>query len=622
MHSALSPASERNAQRPPGATITGAAIAGLFSLIMILTADAADAAASADSAPFEEEQEISLLLEEAAGDLLLLANELFKSACLDAAAQSLAASSAIAPDGPGTEALRGRILARQTARPRPAPALNTALFAQSLFNGKSLAGWKKTKGKWEAEKGVIFCNAGKSKGLLTTAPVPPGWSGLAFTVTIELEAEAHAGVVIGKTGRNRVGVIFDDSGAALYDFKTRQPLSDYGKRRFPHNRRVAVSITVYGGRVAVSFQGKPAIEASLDAWEPGEVGLYAKGCVRFREPKLLPIEIDACIDSARSALKKRNPGQAASLLLRGSQVLGDGSLDRNARAMATVARADIAALLARAFDDLEFRDEAGRNARAFLEICDTSRSLPPALKRSRSAIARIATRATDDLTGPENRITHWADKILAAGEKALAKGGADDDLDTVVATLRALGAAGRKEGQGVSFVDGEKNEDFRTRIFLSRCGAEEGLPLFNGSDLSGWTQKGGGWAVLANVEVPGAEATKTTDLGDTENAGVTNTENAGVTDTKNAAVEDTKKPAKGIIAAVTGDASNILRPLSPENPPAGNGQLSRPGRPIPHSRRTMARAPLPIHGEAGDHRSARRYVGLLLPAPRSRPCLG
>jgi hypothetical protein len=557
MHSALTLESKRNAARRHGFRVTAIGVAAMLSLALLLAAGVAGSAFAIPAAA-REEGDLPLLLEEAANDLLLLAGKLLEASCLDAAAHALAASSAFVPDAPGADALGDRILARQTARPRPAPALNTALFAQSLFNGKSLARWKKNKGKWEAERGVIICDAGKSNGLLSTTPVPTGWSGLTFTVTIELEAEAHAGVVFGRTGRNRVGVIFDDSGAALYDFKTRRTLSDHGKRRFPHNRRVAVSIAVCGGHVAVSFQGKPAIEASLDAWEPGEIGLYARGFVRFREPKLLPIEIDACIDGARSALKKRNLGQAASLLLRGSLVLGEGTLDRNSPAMATVARATIAALLARAFDDLGFRDDAGRNARAFLEICDTRRSLPPDLRRLRSATARIAAGAAGDLTGPESRIMHWAGRVLAAGEKALARGDADDDLDTVTATLRALGAAGRGEGRGGPFVDGEKTEDFRTRVFLSRCGTKEGLPLFNGSDLSGWTQKGGGWAVLAEVEVPGAGVTKTTGATDAENAGVADTENAGATNTENAGVKDTDIAGKGIIAVVAGDASNIL----------------------------------------------------------------
>lgn len=454
---------------------------------------------------------LGLILEEAAADLLQLADELCSEGHLTHAARALDVSVRIVSESPGTDAVREEIDRRRSAMPRPAIPIDTALRAKDLFNGKTLAGWKKSRGKWEVADAGIRCDAEESEGYLFVSRAERECRGYSVSFTFERDPEGSAGVVLGKAGRNRVGVVFGDAGGALYDFTASRPIGDWSKRRFPSRRALTVTVRIEMEEATVTINGDPVLEGILAGWEPGTLGLYASEGALFRKVRLIPLEIDLCFDEAAERTKKGDDAGAAAQLLRAGAVEKKTFLS--------------AGHLAAAFADLEFHDEAARQARLFLTWCDGAQPDRSDLKRLRRGAETIAARADSARQKLDEALSAWAEKVLAAGEAALHTMGvetpqseddgtpAESDHPTLDAVVKAL-----------KIVDTqlERVEDFETRVFLARCGKGEGKELFNGADLARWTTREGVWEVAEPLEgegtAPGAGGILTVVGGEGPNA--------------------------------------------------------------------------------------------------------
>jgi len=449
----------------------------LTGLVFLLGAALSQAAPQEEPGQAATPGSLHSILEEAAADLCGLAEALQKEGHLSLAARALDVCVGLTPENPDAGAVGDAIGSRKSALPRRAEPIDRVLRSKELFNGKSLAGWKKSRGKWEAANAGIRCDAEKSEGTLLVLRPPKDCRGYSLDLTFERDATGGAGIILGKAGRSRVGVIFGDEGCALYDFSESKALGEWSRRKFPPRRAQSVVVRIEMGETTVAVKGKPVLEGILSAWEPGTLGLFASEGALFKTVRLVPLEIDACLERAAELLKKRDAVQAASLLLRGKEVEKKSFL--------------CAGHLAAALDDLGFRDAAAEEARLFLSWCDGTRPDRSDLKRLIRRAEAITTGASEARRMLDGALSAWAEKILAAGEAALPTAGgealADQDRSTTLdAVVNALEIVDTRL---------DRVEDFRTRLFLARHGNAEGAALFNGVTLDGWTTRTGVWEV-------------------------------------------------------------------------------------------------------------------------------
>ncbi len=445
----------------------------LIVLFLLLLTASPEAAGQDASGHGQTKDELGLILEEAAGDLLQAADTFCRDGHLESAGRALDVSVRIVPGSPGSDSIREAIGGRRSAMPRPVNQVFTSRHAKELFNGKTLAGWKKSRGKWNVARSGIVCEAKKSEGYLFLLRPDKECRGFRLSFSFDYEPDGSAGVVLGKAGRNRVGVLFGGSGAALYDFTASRPLGDLSRRKFPPKRSVNVAIRIEMEQTTVTVNDKPVVEGVLSRWEPGTLGLYAAEGALFKNLRLTPLEIDLCLDQAAECLKKRKHARAASLLLRGRNVEKGSFLS--------------AGHLAVTLESLGFRDEAARNAELFLSWYEGRSDRGSRMKQLERAAKAIALRTRESRETLDSRLSAWADRILVAGEAALSTP-ESRKLDAVVEALEAVD------------VRLERVEDFRTRVFLSRCGNLPGKELFNGDDLAGWTARAGVWEVVEPAE--------------------------------------------------------------------------------------------------------------------------
>jgi len=477
--------------------------APLTGLVFLLAAALPQAAPQDGTGQAAASGSLDLILEEAAGDLCRLADAFCKEGRLAHATRALDVCVRIAPEIPDAGAVRDEISRRQSAMPRPARPIDTALRARELFNGKSLAGWKKSRGKWEAANSGIRCDAEKSEGYLFVLRPDKECRGYSVSVTFERDIEGSAGIVLGKAGRSRVGVVFGDEGGALYDFTESRPLGDWAKRKFPARRALNVVVRIEMGETTVTVNRKPVLEGILSGWEPGTLGLYASEGALFKKVRLVPLEIDVCLDQAAECAKKNDDAQAAALLLRGAAVEKKSFL--------------CAGHLTAALADLGFQDAAAERARLFLTWSDGVRPDRSDLKRLTRRAETIATGASVARRKLDNRLSTWAEKILAAGEAALQTAGGETPSKPERSTLDAVTNA-----LGIVDTRLDRVEDFRTRVFLARCRNRSGEVLFNGVTLDRWTTRTGVWEVAEPIDgdpaAPGAGGILTVVGGEGPNA--------------------------------------------------------------------------------------------------------
>jgi len=417
----------------------------------------------------EQSKDPNVLIEEAARVLVSQADRLLNAGHLDAATKALEISTALSADNHERQELWKRLRERYTAMPQPHSRLDPAEEKLELFNGKSLAGWKKTKGKWEAQRQTITGDGGKSDAILDLTRSLKGCRGFTLSFIFRFERESGVGAILGTQNRHRVGVYFDRTGVVVYDFKTRQPIGTSSQRKFAPRRDFTITVSVDREFVVVQLNGKKILNGKLSDWEPGKLGFFARGSICLAAPELTPLELDICLNRAHMALKNRDPTLASSLLLRAEAI--DPHLST------------VAGFLATTLDRLGYRDAAANQARRFVDSSATDSKPGQEIRRLKKEAAALLERTDVQRAELDRCISDWSAQIVSAIEDALQQK-RYNGLNAAVDALQELE------------IDGEILDDLRSRLFLGECPTPAGFPLFDGFSLEGWTVHGGSWEAI------------------------------------------------------------------------------------------------------------------------------
>lgn len=412
--------------------------------------------------------EIDELVGKAAGELLFLAEELIEQGYPTSATRALEICLGLDREIPGARSIKEKLVALKQAYPAPAAQINLTTHSCNLFDGKSFRGWKKNRGKWEATSLGIRCETSRTGAVLTPIKTPEECRGFVLAFSFKIEPDSEIGVVCGRSGRSKTGILFKKSGAELHDFKESSPLGSGSRRGFPPNRFIETVITVDGDKASVAVRGKEIVAGTLDDFTAGEIEFQILGTAFLDRIVFTPTEFDVAMKQGREAMKKGDDRKAASLFLRALAVVPDAALTSG--------------LLAGVMEDLRFGDAAARHAGDFLRPGGTGRSHDSEIRRLHRSAEKIAARA-EEATGRVGEIAAaWADRFALACEQAL------EQKEVAKARLA-------HQALVVLETRGEVKEDFRVRTFLA--GQEDGKEkkLFNGTDLSGWKIEAGEWIV-------------------------------------------------------------------------------------------------------------------------------
>ncbi len=409
---------------------------------------------------------------EAAAEFLSLAGEMLDEGHLIQAKRALGIGFQLDPGKEMAKTIEKKLDSRIGVIPLPSAPVDAADRTIPLYNGKSFKGWKKVKGKWEALALGIQSDSEKSECIILSSSGAKTDRGFSLSVEFRIEKGGTAGIVLGRSGKNRIGVIFGEEGAALYDFKKDCAIGPFSKKRFPSKRSFSVTARVHGSGLTVLLGGKPFLLDRIDNFEPADPGLYARGRVLFKQPLLTRIETDILVERALAAQKKREPARAAAFLLRAR------AADENAL--------HPLGLLAVVFEKLNCRDRAARYACEFLDLLGEGRPDGPELKKLQRTAAAIAERGEEARKRIDECAKAWTERVIFAGNTALR----EKQTAKARSILEALEALESR---------GELVEDFRARLVLAERGIEGEITLFDGKDLAGWTQRGRKWFVEKGV---------------------------------------------------------------------------------------------------------------------------
>ena len=408
------------------------------------------------------------LVGHAVAEMLLLAEELIEQGYPEAAQRAIEICLDLDKETPGAGGLKEKIVARNRSRPAIAPWRGSEAFTHNLYDGKSLRGWKKSRGKWNATSLGILCDSGRSTATIAPQKAPKECAGFSLGLAFKIDPESEIDVVCGRSGRDKVGIRLAKSGAALFNFKTSARKGSPSKRGFQPNRVIHLFIVVDGGRISVTDSRREVAAGTFDDFIAGGIEFHARGNICLDKILFTPSQYDICMEQGLGALKKGDEAEAASHLIRARAALPGAALP--------------AGYLAGIMNELGHGDEAARLAADFLRLSEGNRSHDSQVRRLARTAERIAAEAGESICRVEAGAAAWAKRIALKGEQALVAG----EIHAAAAAEKALLVLESR---------GEVKEDFRCRLFLVHHGGEEYLKLFNGTDLTGWKMEAGEWTV-------------------------------------------------------------------------------------------------------------------------------